>query len=55
MADRNEEIVASVGSMSFGQIWTLRDGLVERIDVLEPNDALEAAGLRETGSHAEPE
>jgi ketosteroid isomerase-like protein len=42
-------------SMSFGQIWTLRDGLVERIDVLEPNDALEAAGLRETGSHAEPE
>jgi ketosteroid isomerase-like protein len=34
-------------SMSFGQIWTIRDGLVGRIDVLEPSEALEAAGLRE--------
>jgi ketosteroid isomerase-like protein len=34
-------------SMSFGQIWAFRDGLAARIDVLDPQEALEAAGLSE--------
>jgi ketosteroid isomerase-like protein len=34
-------------SMSFGQIWRLRDGLAARLDVLDPQDALETAGLTE--------
>ena len=34
-------------SMSFGQIWTISEGLARQIDVLQPNEALEAAGLRE--------
>jgi ketosteroid isomerase-like protein len=34
-------------SMAFGQIWALRDGLAARIDVLHPQEALKAAGLRE--------
>jgi ketosteroid isomerase-like protein len=33
-------------SMSMGHIWTFRDGLAARCDVLEPDEALEAAGLR---------
>jgi ketosteroid isomerase-like protein len=33
-------------SMSFGQLWSFRDGLVERIEVFEPDQAAEepAAG-----------
>jgi hypothetical protein len=34
-------------SMRFGQIWAFRDGLAARIDVLDPQEALEAAGLSE--------
>ena len=34
-------------SMSFGQIWTISDGLIRQIEVLAPNEALEAAGLSE--------
>jgi hypothetical protein len=33
--------------MSLGQIWRLRDGLASRLDVLDPQDALETAGLTE--------
>jgi ketosteroid isomerase-like protein len=34
-------------SMSFGQIWAFRDGLAARIDVLDPQEAVEAAGPSE--------
>jgi ketosteroid isomerase-like protein len=34
-------------SMTFGHIWVFRDGLGARCDVLEPDQALEAAGLPE--------
>jgi hypothetical protein len=34
-------------SIAYGQIWTIRDGLGARCDVLRPDDALEAAGLNE--------
>ena len=37
-------------SMSFGQVWAFRDGLAARIDVLDPQEALEAAGLRSNGT-----
>jgi ketosteroid isomerase-like protein len=34
--------------MRFAQVWTLRDGLVERMEMYYDRDeALEAAGLRE--------
>jgi ketosteroid isomerase-like protein len=34
-------------SITYGQIWTIRDGLALRCEVLHPEEALESAGLRE--------
>jgi ketosteroid isomerase-like protein len=32
-------------TLSVGHLWSLRDGLIVRLDALEPDEAVEAAGL----------